>query len=358
MKHLLTSTAIAAALCAGCDGAVTSDSLAGDGSGRLPTLTAPTDVRFGAPPIVDDAGVDPTPPPTTADAGVAPTPPAPADAGTPSTTPEPDPAPEPPPTSSVRAGCECVRADLMWSDGFESGDHSAWTGRGYGEPWGDHCQSTAITTEHPHSGRYAQRSEIVCPSSSPEGVHRGYGGLQWGGDTVLPAHTNMGTGMDAPNGVVVTFHSWLEAGYDFGNGRWVSLFTINPTCGYTERVITLGIDQPDGILRPAHHWPEGQLTIEPGAPAMPRGQWVRITAYVNFHTGVMHVWQDGRSVLHVTGITRATKQMCQWHWGLYASANNDDVVLYEDDLSVWKLGEAWTDWSREPYLGETQAVCD
>ena len=175
---------------------------------------------------------------------------------------------------------------------------------------------------------------------------------------MLPAHTNTGTGMDAPKGVVVTFHSWLEAGYDFGNGRWVSLFTINPTCGYTERVITLGIDQPDGILRPAHHWPEGTLSIEPGAPAMPRGQWVRITVYVNFHTGVMHVWQDGRSVEHVTGITRATKQMCQWHWGLYASGDNTDVELYEHDLSLSKLGQEWTDWSREPHLGETQAVCD
>lgn len=256
------------------------------------------------------------------------------------------------------AGCTCVRARMMWSEDFETGDHSRWTDHGYGEPWGDACQSTALSTVHPRSGRYTQRSEIVCTSpEGPGGVHRGYGGLQWSGDTVLPAYTNTGTGMSAPNGIVTTFYTWLEAGYPFGSGRWVSLFTINPTCGYTERVITVGIDQPDGILRSAHYWPEGTSRIEPGAPAMPRGRWVRITVYVNFATGVLHTWQDGRSVEHVTGIARATTTMCQWHWGLYASGDNTDVVLYEDDKVVWKLDEPWTDFSREPWLGETQSVC-
>jgi hypothetical protein len=257
----------------------------------------------------------------------------------------------------VGAGCTCVRATELWREDFETGDHSRWTGRSYGDSWGDACQGTALSTLHPRGGLYSQRSEIVCASSSPDGVHRGYGGLQWSGDRVLADYTNTGTGLAAPNGIVTTFHVWLEAGYALGDGRWVSLFTVNPSCDYSERVITLGLDQPDGVLRPAHHWPEGTLAIEPGAPALPRDRWVRLTVFLSFESGEMHVWQDGRSVLHVSGIARATRTMCQWHWGLYASGDNTDVALYEDDKIVWRLEQPWTDWSREPWLGESQAVC-
>ena len=48
---------------------------------------------------------------------------------------------------------------------------------------------------------------------------------------------------------------------------------------------------------------------------------------------------------------------CQWHWVAYASGDNDNLVLYEDDNSIWKLGERWTDLSVEPYLGKAVAVC-
>lgn len=254
------------------------------------------------------------------------------------------------------AGCTCIRAREMWREDFETGDYSRWTGRSYMSGWGNACQNNGLTNMHPYSGSTAQRSEIVCVS--PEDVHRGYGGLQWSGDTVLGEYTNRGVGLDAPNGIVTTFHTWLEAGYSVGDGRWMSLFTVNPTCDYTERVITLGLDNADGIIRPAHYWPEGNLTIEPTAAAMPRGRWVRITVYLNFYSGEMHVWQDGQSVEHVSGIVRATRTMCQWHWGLYASGDNTDVVLYEDDKVIWKLEQPWTDFAREPWLGETQAVCD
>lgn len=255
------------------------------------------------------------------------------------------------------AGCTCVRATELWREDFETGDYRRWSGRSYFDGWGDRCQGNALSTEHPRSGLYAQRSEIVCASSSPDGVHRGYGGLQFSGTEVQPEYTNMGTGLDAPDGIVTTFWTWLEAGYPFGGGRWVSLFTINPTCDYTQRVVTLGIDNADGVLRAAHYWPEGTMTIEPGAPAFPTGRWVRLTVYMNLYTGDMHVWQDGRSISHVSGITRASRFMCQWHWGLYASGDNTDVVMYEDDKIVWRMDQPWTDWSREPWLGETQAVC-
>ena len=259
----------------------------------------------------------------------------------------------------VSAQARCVRATRLWSEGFETGDHRRWSSRSYSEDWGDACQSTSITTARRHSGRYAQRSEIVCPSSSPEGVHRGYGGLQMDArGRVLPQHTNQGQGLDAPNGIVTTFWTYLDVPYSFGDGRWMSLFTINPSCDYTDRVVTLGIDNADGIMRAAHYWPEATQTIDPRAPAFPMRKWVRVTVYMNLHTGDMHVWQDGRSVLHVEGIYRRLTTMCQWHWGLYASADNTDVEMYEDDKVVWRLDQPYEDWSREPLLGSrTAPVC-
>jgi len=83
---------------------------------------------------------------------------------------------------------------------------------------------------------------------------------------------------------------------------------------------------------------------------------VRITIYVNYHDEIMHVWQDGQSISHVTFVRDSTR-MCQWHWGAYASGDNTDVVLYEDDNSIWKLDQPWTDFSIEPWLGATTPVC-
>jgi hypothetical protein len=70
----------------------------------------------------------------------------------------------------------------------------------------------------------------------------------------------------------------------------------------------------------------------------------------------MVVWQNGQRLLSAT-FSRPDTDICQWHWGAYASMDNYDVVLYEDDNSIWKLEEAWTDFDVEPLFGVTQAVC-
>jgi hypothetical protein len=94
-----------------------------------------------------------------------------------------------------------------------------------------------------------------------------------------------------------------------------------------------------------------------GAPGFPLGQWVRTTIYINYVEGRMHLWQDGVEILGAT-FSRGDTDMCQWHWGMYASSDNTDVVLYEDDLSLWKLEEPWTDFTVEPWLGETVQACE
>ena len=122
-------------------------------------------------------------------------------------------------------------------------------------------------------------------------------------------------------------------------------------------MITLGLEDTSNRLTPAHiQNTGGTVTWAQNPPAFPMGQWVRTTIYINYVEGVMVVWQDGQKVNEST-FSRSDDDICQWHWGAYASGDNDDVVLYEDDNSIWKLNEPWTDFDTEPYFGVTQPVC-
>ena len=175
--------------------------------------------------------------------------------------------------------------------------------------------------------------------------------------SVVPAFTNQGVGIDAPNGVVTVMWMRLDSPTVFENGTWVNFWTSSASCDWSDEVITLGLEDESGRLAAAHFQAGGGTrTFEPNAPALPRGQWTRITVYINYHDGVMHVWQDGQSLEHVT-FNRALKTICQFHWGLYASGDNDNIVLFEDDKSLWKLGEPWTDFGKEPYFGHDVDAC-
>ncbi len=257
--------------------------------------------------------------------------------------------------ASTGSAEECFEARLLWFEDFENGNYDRWTSKTYGADWGDDCDSNALSQEQAHGGSWSNRSEITCAVGES---HRGYGGLQFDGDEVVESYTNTGSGIEAPYGVVNTYWSWLETPYVFENGRWFSFWTVNNSCDWTDTVITLGLENDTWRLTPAHIVNTGG-TVEfvPDAPAFPRGQWVRTTIYINYHEGRMHLWQDGAEVLDAT-FSRSDTDMCQWHWGAYASGDNDDVVLYEDDNYLWKLEEPWLDFSVEPWFDHTIPVCD
>ena len=258
--------------------------------------------------------------------------------------------------SDAAAGT-CFHAKLLWSEDFEGGDYARWTSNTYNASWGNECQSNGFSTDHPLSPTHSHRSQITCAYTAEGDVHRGYGGLQFSGDTVVPAYTNAGVGIDAPFGVVNTFHSWIDSPTVFQNGTWFSFWTVNSDCGWADDVLTLGLEDPSDRLAAAHYQPGGgSRTFLAGAPGFPRGRWVRITIYVNYYDGVMHVWQDGQPSSHVLFV-RPKSTICQWHWGAYASGDNDNLVLYEDDNSIWKLEQAWTDFSIEPWFDKTVPVC-
>jgi hypothetical protein len=205
------------------------------------------------------------------------------------------------------------------------------------------------------SGTHSHKSTITCSYTES---HRGYGGIQFSGDTPLPAYTNSGVGIDAPFGVVNTYWSYLQTNTVFQSGTWFSFWTINDSCDWSNNVLTLGLEDSSNQLAAAHYQAlgGGTRTYINGPLRFPTGRWVRTTIYVNYYDDVMHVWQDGAEQSHVT-FDRTQNTICQWHWGAYASSDNDNVTLYEDDNSIWKLGEAWTDFSVEPHLGQSVAVC-
>lgn len=121
-------------------------------------------------------------------------------------------------------------------------------------------------------------------------------------------------------------------------------------CDWSSEVSTLGLEDTSRRLTPAHLVNTGGTqTLEPDAPAFPFGEWTRITIYVDDSAGVLHVWQNGQSVVHGT-FSRPATTICQWHWGAYANGDNDDVVLWEDDDRIWKLEQAWTDFTVEPLV--------
>lgn len=253
----------------------------------------------------------------------------------------------------------CVKAELLWSEDFESANYRDWTSKDYAADWGNDCQDNGFSTQRAHRGSHSHRSEITCPNPDTDVSHRGYGGLQFDGDEVLDSYTNHGTGIDAPHGVVNTFWSWLATDATFRDGKWFSFWTINSACDWSDSVLTLGLEDATNRLAVAHYWRNdgGTRTYTPNAPSFPLGEWVRTTIYVNYHENEMHVWQNGQSVSHVT-FDRSATTICQWHWGAYASGDNEDIVLYEDDISLWKLKEPWRDFSVEPWLGESHPVCD
>ena len=250
----------------------------------------------------------------------------------------------------------CRAAHQLWFDDFETGDYRRWTGNTYANDFGNSCQNTAFSTEQAVSPTHSERSDVVCTYSESQ---RGYGILQFSGDSVLPNFTNAGTGIDAPNGIVTIQHLYLVSPTVFQNGKWLSLWGMDGACDWSDAVLSIGFEDSSNRLAAAHYQEEGTgtRTFLPNAPSFPRGQWVRVTVFLSFYDGHMYIWQDGKPVSDVT-FQRPLKTMCQFHWGIYASQDNDNIVLFEDDYSVWKLDQPWTDFSVEPWFPAGGAACN
>jgi len=240
-------------------------------------------------------------------------------------------------------GTNCLSATPIWCEDFQTGNYSRWTD-GYGA--GSSCESIAFTSSRFVSPTKSHRSTVTCSAASS---HRGYGGLRFQGNNALQSFATPSTaGISAPNGVVVTFWSWIDAPYTFDSNRWLSLMTVTNDCSNNwADPVCLNIDDSSMRLKPVR---VTNVTYAPGAPSFPRGQWNRVTTYMNFQTGSMHVWQNGVKVVSAT-FSRPTTTLCQWHWGLYASGANNNITMHEDDISIVKLNQPMTNFTLEPWFG-------
>lgn len=247
------------------------------------------------------------------------------------------------------AGNGCFSGLGLWCEDFELGNYSRWTGDYSSD---NSCDITGFAADKSVTPSHSNKSAVVCATPNS---HRGYGGLRFQGDLMLPSFTIPSTGgINAPNGAVITFWSWLKTPYTFDTTKWLSLMTVTSDCSNNwNDVITLNIDDSSMKLKPVH---VTTVTYAPNAPSFPLQQWNRTTVYINYNTGQMHVWQNGQKVVSAT-FSRPVHTMCQWHWGLYASGPNDNVVLYEDDIHIVKLLEPLTNFTAEPWFDDVVTVC-
>lgn len=252
------------------------------------------------------------------------------------------------------------KAILLWLEDWElpEQNYSRWKllGEekiGYSPSWSN-CTKSGYSSDYSISSNYSHRSEIFCQSDNS---HRGYGVVSFHGDHTVPNDDikNNFNGIDALYGVVNTYWSWLDVPYTFGNKKWFSFLTIstsvdNSCSDQNWSVITLGLEDSSRKLTPAHIINRGgTVEYEKNIPQFPLKKWVRTTVYINYYEGQMHVWQDGKHILKAT-FHRKNKDICHFHWGSYASGNNDNIVLYEDDLSIWKLQDEWKNFDIEPWF--------
>jgi hypothetical protein len=244
---------------------------------------------------------------------------------------------------------------VVWCEDWSTGNYSRWS-----SPYNNDsnpCTVAGFTNQTYVTPAAAQRSQVTC-AGGVNGVHRGYGGLRFQGESVLPTFAIPSTGgIDSPYGVVIQWRGQLQVPYLFNSAdddRWMSMMTVTDDCSNAwHRVITLNIDDPTMRLRPQH---VSAIQYTYGAPAFPRNQWVRVTVYVNLTTGDMHVWQNGQKIVRAW-FTRPSSQTCQYHFGLYCSGANSDINYYEDDLRIIRLTQPLSSYLAEPTFPGLASTC-
>jgi hypothetical protein len=244
---------------------------------------------------------------------------------------------------------------VVWCEDWTPLNYDRWTSEYNNDE--NPCTLAGFTGETFNSPVSAMKSQIFC-AGGINGVHRGYGGLRFQGEELLPSFTIPSSGgIDSVHGIVMQWRAYLSVPYLFNSqdhDLWLSMMTVTHDCSNAwHDVIVLNIDNESMRLRPSH---VDGVQYALGAPAFPRDQWVRVTVYVNLYTGQMHVWQDGIKIANAW-FTRPSGQTCQYHWGLYASGANWDITYYEDDLRIIKLTEPLLEFVGEPSFPGLASPC-
>jgi|RhiMethySRZTD1v2_1073278.scaffolds.fasta_scaffold00709_14 hypothetical protein len=244
---------------------------------------------------------------------------------------------------------------VVWCEDWANANYARWTSAYNGDT--DPCTVAGFDTTRFQSPSMSMHSQVTCVGGV-NGVHRGYGGLRFFGEYVLPNFaTPSAGGIQAPYGIVIQFRNYLSVPYLFNAqdyDLWMSMLTVTDDCSNAwHRVITLNIDDTTMRLRPQH---VTGVQYVFGAPSFPRDVWNRVTVYVNIGEGTMHVWQNGIKICQAW-FTRPTAQACQFHFGLYCSGANSNISYYEDDFRIIKLTQPLTNFQGEPAFPNMTSQC-
>lgn len=251
-------------------------------------------------------------------------------------------------TGFATAASAAPKATLVWESSYENGfpggewqpyNNGSWSPNGT-MPAGRVSAWTIIPSgsgEPVFDGTHASRGWIVGPASE---VHRAYPGIH-SGDA-----SNIEEPIETP--AVNSYMVWLDADFDSMNDQeWISIGTwANNTAWVVHTLSVRG-----GKLRVAHLDPfDGEYIGPLPRPDFPLRRWVRITVYVDYNgnTGFTQVWQDGVPMIRGNFTKAYGTQLLRAHWGLYASANVSDALLYNDDNKIWSLDAPLTDFVKEP----------
>jgi hypothetical protein len=241
--------------------------------------------------------------------------------------------------------CGNATGDLLFGEDYELGDFSRWTFDGnVGQ---DTCQTTEVNDARVWEGELSLSSTLTC---APEDQDEHYAALQFAGDMVLSQFDNSDEGIDAPNGVVVSFELWTELGFGGGAEEWVSFLLLSGTCDWSDTVLSVASTGSGDTLGISHGDVNGgSELVNGGAPPLADGEWTRVTVYVNYYEQVLSVWQDGVFVTRANFV-RPGNTLCHVWFGAAFGPAAVDSQVFEDNFRIWRLDAPLTDPDSEPCL--------
>ncbi|MCP4679752.1 MAG: hypothetical protein GY854_30530, partial [Deltaproteobacteria bacterium] len=147
----------------------------------------------------------------------------------------------------------------------------------------------------------------------------------------------------------------LEADYgQMSSSEWIHFGTWGNEDGGTGQWALHTMSVRDAKLEFAHTDPFSGEYIGPDPrPDFPIGRWVRLTVYIHYEgsSGFVQVWQDGNHMLRADVSNLSTfpgTRLTRAHWGMYAGAETNQGVQYNDDIAIWSLDTPLTDLETEP----------
>ena len=196
--------------------------------------------------------------------------------------------------------------DILFSDGFESGDLSAWSG-----PTTTSGESAIVAGDMPHSGSFAGEFS----TNGDGGVERSYVTANVGGsDVYVRGYFNIQAGLPmADTDDRFNLYSFMT-----GTTTLASL-SVRHAGGQDVWSIT----SIDGVYYAGT------------GPAM--DQWYSVEFYIHIGTsdGELALWVDGTPVFDQTGLNMGSSDVTSIRNGLvYVNAVTENVELINDDVAI------------------------